>query len=135
MNYHEQKIRWTLACNIQTHWTAVSTILGLISSVYCDLPHWRWNQQLQNAEPKLSLWAIGPHRTKMMPNQLVMVIAQPINLNMSCKLHPYSLQRTWSPPGPCLPRRIGNMHPHNYYNLKGKDIDVQKENVHLESTH
>ena len=38
--------------------------------------------------------------------------------------HPYSLQRTRSPPGPCLPRRIGNMHLRNDYNLNGKDIDV-----------
>ena len=45
-----------------------------------------------------------------------MVIVWPINLNVSCKLHMYSLQRTWPPPGPCLPKRIGNMHPHNYYN-------------------
>ena len=45
-------------------------------------------------------------------------------LNASCKLHLYSLQRTRSPPGPLLPRRIGNTHPRNYYNLKGKDIDV-----------
>ena len=26
--------------------------------------------------------------------------------------------------GPRLPERIGNTHPHNYYNLKGKDIGV-----------
>ena len=32
------------------HWTAVSTLLGLISSAYCDLHHWRSNQQPQNAE-------------------------------------------------------------------------------------
>ena len=60
----------------------------------------------------------------MMPNQLVMVIARPINLNLSCKLHPYSLQRTRSPPEPCLLRRIGNTHLHNYYNLKDNDTDV-----------
>ena len=40
----------------------------------------------------------SPHRTQVMPNQLVMVIAWPINLNVSCKLHLYSLQRTWSSP-------------------------------------
>ena len=28
------------------------------------------------------------------------------------------------PPGPYLPKRIGNTHPCNYNNLKGKDIDV-----------
>ena len=44
--------------------------------------------------------------------------------NVSCKLHPYFLQRTWSPPEPRLPRRIRNTHPCNYYDLKGKDIDV-----------
>ena len=57
-----------------------------------------------------------------------MVISRPINLNVSCKLHPYSLQRTRSPPGPRLPKRIRNTHPRNYYDLKGKDID---ENIKL----
>ena len=53
-----------------------------------------------------------------------MVTAQPINFNVSCKLHPYSLQRTQLPPGPRLPKRIKNMHPRNYYDPKGKDIIV-----------
>ena len=88
--------------------------------LYCDLPHWRLNQQPQNPEPKLYHWALNPHGTQVMPNQLVMVIVQPINLNVFCKL----LQRTLSPPGSRLPRRIGNMHSYNYYNPKGKDIDV-----------
>ena len=47
-----------------------------------------------------------------------------INLNESCQLHPYFLQRTWSLPGPCLPKMIRNMDSRNYYNLKGKDIDI-----------
>ena len=123
-NYHDKKIRRTLAHKIQEHWTAVSTLLGLISSVYCDLLHWKSNQRQQNAELKLYHWAINPHRTQVTPNYLVIVIARPINLNVSCKLHPYSLQRTRSSPGPRHPRRIGNTHQRNYYNLKGKDIDV-----------
>ena len=45
------------ASDIQKHWTAVSTLLGLISSIYRDLPHWRSNQWPQNAEPKLYYWA------------------------------------------------------------------------------
>ena len=32
------------------HWTAVSALLGLISSAYRDLHHRRSNQQPQNAE-------------------------------------------------------------------------------------
>ena len=32
------------------HWTAVSTLLGLISSAHCDLHLWRSNQQPQYAE-------------------------------------------------------------------------------------
>ena len=32
------------------HWTAVSTLLGLINSAHRDLHHWRSNQQPQNAE-------------------------------------------------------------------------------------
>ena len=31
-------IRWTPSCDIRKHWTAVSTLLGHISSVYHDLP-------------------------------------------------------------------------------------------------
>ena len=50
--------------------------------------------------------------------------ARPINLNVFCKLHSYSLQRTRSPPGPCLPKTIRNTYPHDYYDLKGKDIDL-----------
>ena len=55
----------------------------------------------------------------MTPNQLVRVIARPINLNVSCELLPYSLQTTRSPPGPRLPKRIENKHLRNYYDLKG----------------
>ena len=36
--------------DIRKHWTAVSTLLGLISSVYHGVHHWRSNQI---AEPKL----------------------------------------------------------------------------------
>ena len=124
MNYYDQKIRWTLACNVRKHWTVVLILLGLITSIYRDLFHLRSSQWPQNAETKLYHWAICPHRAQVMPNQLVMVIAQPNNLNVFCKSYPYSLQRTRSPPGPRLPRRIGNTHPRNYYNLKGKVIDV-----------
>ena len=37
-----------------------------------------------------------------------MVIARPINLNVSYKLHPYSLQKTRSSPEPCIPKSIRN---------------------------
>ena len=47
-----------------------------------------------------------------------------LTVNASCKLHPYSLQRTRSPPGLCLPERIRNTHSRNYYDLEDKDIDV-----------
>ena len=93
------------------HWTAVSTLLGLISCVYRDLHHLRSNQRSQVAEPKLYNWANNPYRTKVTPNQLVMAIVRPINLYVSCKLDPYSLLRTRSPPGPRLPKRIRNTHP------------------------
>ena len=53
-----------------------------------------------------------------------MVIARLINLNVSCKLHLYSLQRIRSLPGPRLPKRTGNTHPSNYYYRKDKEIDV-----------
>ena len=53
-----------------------------------------------------------------------MAIAWPINLNVSWKLHSYSLQRTRSHPGTLFPKRIRKTHPHNYYNHNGKKIDV-----------
>ena len=120
-----RKICWTPTHNIREHWTAVSTLLGLISSVYRNLHHWRLNQRPQIAVPKLYNWTTSSYCTQVTPNQLVMVIARPNNLNVSCKLHPYSLQRTWSPPpGPRLPKKLRNTHPRNYYDLKGKGIDV-----------
>ena len=106
------------------HWTAISTLSGLISCVYRDLHHWRSNQRSQIAEPKLYNWAISSYRTSVMPNLLVMVVTQPVNLNVSWKLHSYSLLRTRSPPGLRLPKRIRNTHPRNFYDLKGKDIDL-----------
>ena len=42
----------TLMHDIWKYWTAVLTLLDLISSVYHDLHHWRSNQQPQIAEPK-----------------------------------------------------------------------------------
>ena len=45
LNYYEQKIRRTLARDIRKHWVAVSTLLGLISTVYRDLFHWISNQR------------------------------------------------------------------------------------------
>ena len=59
----------------------------------------------------------------MMPNYSWYLHGQ-LTVNVSCKLHPYSLHKTRSLPGPHLPKRIRNMHPHNYYDLKGKDIDL-----------
>ena len=44
--------------------------------IHHDLPHWRSNQQPQNAEAKLYHWATGPHYTQAPSNLLVMVNAQ-----------------------------------------------------------
>ena len=117
MNYHDQKLLQTLTHDIRKHWTAVSTLFGLISSVYRDLPHWRSNQQPQSRN------TTPDHQSTLHSSdaKLVMVTAWLINLNVSCKLHSYFLQKTLSPPGPRLPRRIGNTHTRNYYDLKGKD--------------
>ena len=48
--------------------------------------------ELVTTDAKLYDWANSPYHTEVTPNQLVMVIERPINLNVSCKLHPYSLQ-------------------------------------------
>ena len=57
LNFYDQKIQRTLTHDTRKHWTAVSTLLGLISCVYHDLHHWRLNQKPQIAEPKLYNWA------------------------------------------------------------------------------
>ena len=56
LNYNDQKIRRTSTHDIRIHWTVVLILLGLISSVYCYLNHWRSNQRPQIAEPKLYNW-------------------------------------------------------------------------------
>ena len=38
LNYHDPKHPASTACNIWNHWTAILTLLSLISSVYNDLP-------------------------------------------------------------------------------------------------
>ena len=43
----------TFMHDLRKQWTAISTFLGLISSVYRDLYHLRLNQQPQIAIPKL----------------------------------------------------------------------------------
>ena len=53
LNYHGQKVLQTLARDTRNNLTAVSTLLGFISSIYGDIPQWRSNEQSQNAEPKL----------------------------------------------------------------------------------
>ena len=100
--------------DIRKHWTVIWILLGLISSVDRTSHHRDETLQLR----------YSPYRSEVTSNKLVMVIARPINLNVSCKLHLYSLQNTRSPPGPCLHKRIRNTHLRNYYDLKDKDIDV-----------
>ena len=41
------------------HWTAVSTLLGLISRAHRDLHHWRSNQQPQCAEAETLIQGLG----------------------------------------------------------------------------
>ena len=45
LNYHDQNIQQTLKHDIRKYWTAVSTLLDLISSAYRDLHHWISNQR------------------------------------------------------------------------------------------
>ena len=61
-------------------------------------------------------------KQKKKKKKLVIVIARPINLNVSCKLHPYTLQRTRSPPW-----WIGNTHLQKdwkYTSGKGLEIHI-----------
>ena len=74
LNYNDQKIRWTPTHDIREHWTGVSTLLGLISSVYSNLHHWRSNQRPQIAVPKLYNEDTCSYHTQVTPNQQVMII-------------------------------------------------------------
>ena len=47
LNYQDQKILRTSTHDIWEHWTAIQTVLVLISSVYRNLHHWRSNQRPQ----------------------------------------------------------------------------------------
>ena len=115
LNYHDQKIRQTIARDIRKHWTAILTLLGLISSVIPWSPPLEIKPATRECRAETLPLSTYPHRTQVKPNQLVMVIMWPINLNVSYKLHPRSS------PGPRLPKRFGNTHSHNYYNLKGQN--------------
>ena len=64
LNYHDQKIRRTPTHDTREHWTAVSTLLGLISSVYRNLHHWRSNKRLQIAVPNQHWFIPGFDTTK-----------------------------------------------------------------------
>ena len=122
MNYYNQKIRRTLTHDIQKHWTAVSTLLGLISSVYRNLHYRRSNQRPQIVEPKLHNWETVHIAHKW----------RQINSNVSCKPHPHSLQRTRSPPRPRPPNRNGYTPPHNYCDLKDKGYFFKVEELYCE---
>ena len=74
MNYRNQKIWRTPTYDIWGHWRAVSTLLGLISSVQRNRHHWRSNQRRQIAVPKLYNRATSSYRMQVAPNQLVTVI-------------------------------------------------------------
>ena len=108
--------------DIQNHWTAASTLLSLINSVYHDLSHWRSNQRSQNVKPKLYHWAmvhIAHKRSQInstlrLCNQLTWCVLSVIFV---------LLQKTRSPLGLCLPKRNGDTHPRNY-NLMGKERDI-----------
>ena len=58
LNEHGQKIWQTPTHDIPEHWAAVSTLLQLVSSVYCNLHHWRSNQRPQIAVLKLYNWTL-----------------------------------------------------------------------------
>ena len=116
----EKRVNWIImTINSGQHLSATHGNTGLlfrpvhISPTRNRTSDHRMQSRNSTSEPTVNIAYVTP-------NQLVMVIVRPINV--SCKLHLYSLQRT--PPGPGLPKRIGNTYPRNYHNLKGKDIDV-----------
>ena len=72
-------------------------------------PHWKSNQQPQNAEPKLYHWATGPHCTQVIPNKLVTVNVRRINLCLVSYIH-------------TLYKRHGHLQSHNF--LRGLEIRI-----------
>ena len=99
------RIRWLVPSLPDSHlpdWPVLSTGPFLLTVFFCSL--------------LLTSSSLGPYFRRLSG---LVVIVRPINMNVSCKLHPYCLQRTQSPPGPRLPRRIGNTYPH-YYKTSGK---------------
>ena len=64
--------------------THVSTLLGLISSVYRDLPPMEIKPATTECRAKTLPLTTNSHHTQVTPNQLVMVITRPFNLNVSC---------------------------------------------------
>ena len=80
------------------HWTAVSTLLGLISSAHHDLHHWRSNQQSPKADAETL--PLG-HRfiSYVSDAELITHGDNARRLNLMCLEGTYSLQRTRSTPG------------------------------------
>ena len=105
LKYHYQKIRRTPTHEIREHWASVSTLLGLISSVYRNLHHWRSNQRPQIAVPKLYDWATSSYRTQVTSNQLVMVIARPTNPNVQVTSVLFPREK-FTPQGHVFPRSL-----------------------------
>ena len=66
--------------NIQKQWVAVSTLLGVIGSVYRDLHNRRSNQRPQIAEAKRYNWVNSQCRMQMTPNQLVNIKKKHVHL-------------------------------------------------------
>ena len=93
LNYHDQKILRTPTHDLREHWTTVSTLLGVITNVYRNFHHCRSHQRPQIAVSKLYNWPTSLYCTQVTPNQQLMVIARPNNLNfgkstdVTCKTH------------------------------------------------
>ena len=88
-----------------TYGTAVSTLLGLISSAYCDLHCWRSNQQPQNAEAET---LPRGHRSLscIIDAELTSHGDNARPLSLMCLEGMYFLQRPRSPPGLRLPKSV-----------------------------
>ena len=87
------------------YWTAVSTLLGLISRTYHDPHYWWSNQQSQNAEAETL--PLG-HRfiSHISDAELTSHGDNARPLNLMCLEGTYSLQRTRSPPELRLPKVV-----------------------------
>ena len=89
VDYHDQKIWQPVVREIRNHWTSASTLLGLISRVYCNLHHWSRtsNHRMQCQSSTIELLVHIAHSDAKLTSHGNYSANY---IDASCKLHPNS---------------------------------------------